>query len=715
MLRGLGPTWWLLPAVALWWGMRLAGLLAMRAFRELPFEAMQLANGLLFDVLILQAFFLLGRATWPASAESPPEAGPKRHLWWLAVAAGVTLAVLRSVDTAGCFFGLAHMTETMWRHIAPGSLGYVLTGPFAAAVGGIAAVAMALIFAGRRDARAWQARAPSPKHQAPRRRRAAAAALLCLAGPALAPLVQEQHPQHWAIVPEVNAVRTLAGSLWGGAGAVDPAAVVIPELSPSTVAALKGAGVLPAQANTAAPYPLMRHGLGGLDELALAVTATAAGLVPVDTWLRDGEGRPPNVLIIFVESLSTAFTGLDPRSRHAGVMPNLDALAGEMTRVRDFVNVTSPTANGLIASLCATLPSSAVQDIEVGGAVDGAAAYSCISDVLRGFGYRSHFARGASKVYMACEATLRSHGFDEVVGREDLQLSHGDRPTNAWGFYDDTLFDFLLAEMSRLAQSETPWLYATLTIGSHLPGFPDPDCPVPAALRDQPLLAGFHCTDRQLGRLVGHLKKIGLWQRTLVIITGDHAELPTREVEALVGDGPLFGSFAPMPLLIHDPLHRLPRAVETLSGQLDLAPTLLHLLGAPPVAHSFMGWSIFGARRQHPYIFGRMGRRLAHVRSASASRELPVGTLANLCERGERLLADGSSPLSACDLAAWFGWLDALWLGHRLYPDDRYEGATSDPNLLRLKWLRYDAKEERSRRRRGEVERHGPGVRDPSR
>ena len=532
-------------------------------------------------------------------------------------------------------------------------------------------------------------------------------ALCCLAAPALAPLMQDQHPQHWAIVPEINAARTLASRLLGGADTAHPDSVVVPTLSPATVAALKRAGVFGADWDPTAPYPLMRKGLGVVDDLPLASTAT--GLVPISAWLSDGKGQPPNVLIVFVESLSTAFTGLDPRSRHAGVMPNLDALAGQMTLVRDFVNVTSPTANGLIASLCATLPSSAVQDIEVGGAVDGNAAYSCISDVLRGFGYRSHFARGASKVYMACEATLRGHGFDEVVGREDLSVSHAERPTNAWGFYDDTLFDFLLAEMSRLADADAPWLYATLTIGSHLPGFPDPACPVPTALRDKRLLAGFHCTDRQLGRLVAHLRKIGLWQQTLVIITGDHAELPTREVEALVGEGPLFGSFAPMPLLIHDPLHRLPKRVETLSGQLDLAPTLLHLLGAPAVEHSFMGWSIFGQRRQHPYIFGRMGRRLAHARSPTASRELPVGSLAALCDRGEPLLQDGSSPLSACDLAALFGWLDALWLGHRLYPNDRYHGATSDQGLLRLKWLRYDAKEERLRRQRGEVERRPAG------
>ena len=163
MQRWLSPGRWLLPAVALWWGMRFAGLLAMRAFREIPMEPAQLAMGLAFDVLLLQAFFLLGRATWttaPASSApgTSPQPGSYRLLWLVPVASGLTLAVLRSVDTAGCFFGLAHMTETMWQHIAPGSLGYVLTAPFAAAAVAVFAVAAALIFAGRQDARQWQAR-----------------------------------------------------------------------------------------------------------------------------------------------------------------------------------------------------------------------------------------------------------------------------------------------------------------------------------------------------------------------------------------------------------------------------------------------------------------------------------------------------------------------------------------------------------------------------
>ncbi len=695
------PGPWLLPAVALWWTLRLAGLVAMRAFGEIPLEPVQLAMGLLFDVLMLSGLFGLARAS-----------GTGKGSWlrgtaWLALLTlGMTL--LRVADTVACFFGLSHMTETMWQHIAPGSLGYVLTLPFVATIAGVVAMAGALLFAALRDAKSWRNRPAVTEDAARARSLAAVGAFVCLLPPVLAPAVQDQHPQHWAIVPEVNAVATLGRTLLGGVQRQDPASVAIPTLPQATVSALKRAGVLAADADPTAPYPLLQPGPGALDTLAERPDAKARGLAPIHRWLRDDQGRPPNVLIVFVESLSTAFTGLDDRSRHAGLMPNLERLAGEMTTVRDFVNVSSPTANGLIASLCAALPSSAVQDIEVGGAVDGDAAYSCISDVLRGFGYRSHFVRGASKVYMACEATLRGHGFDQVIGREDLLRSHGDRPTNAWGFYDDTLMDVLIEEMDRLAKSQQPWLYATLTIGSHLPGYPDPSCEIPARYEDEPLLAGFHCTDRQIGRLVAHLKKTGLWESTVVVITGDHAELPTRKVEELVGRGPLFGSFAPMPLLIHDPLHRLPTQVQTLSGQLDLAPTLLHVLGAPPVEHTFMGWSIFGQRRHHPFIFGRMGRRLAHARSRTASRELPVGSLATLCERGEPLLADDSSPLSACDLDAYLRWLDALWQGHRLFPAERYRGVTGDPNLLRLKWLRYDSKEERQRRKRGEVERRPP-------
>jgi len=226
------------------------------------------------------------------------------------------------------------------------------------------------------------------------------------------------------------------------------------------------------------------------------------------------------------------------------------------------------------------------------------------------------------------------------------------------------------------------------------------DLPHPASAQ-RPIGAGwYYCTDRQLARLFDTLDALKLWDNTLVVLTGDHAQLPTNQVKQLIGEPALFGTFAPMPLLIHDPLHTLPSRVAVLSGQLDLAPTVLHLLGVPALEHSFLGYSIFGERRRHPFLFGRVGNRSAYVETATSRRELTLAAVDRACELSRPLLADGSAPISACDLSHFFGWLDSLWRGHRLFPRERYTGGDGvNSALLRLKWLRYDAKEARHRRR----------------
>lgn len=677
-------------AVAVWWALRGLGLLAMRAFSELEFEPVDFAIGAGSDVLLVASVFVLMTAAHRAVSQ-----GGRRALLVTTVLLAIAMALLRVADSIVCYFALSHATATVWHHISPGSLGYV-TDPR------VASVLVAIVCLG--GALAWTAHRAA-RHFVPAPAKALPLVLLAIALwlPAImAPALQRQHPQHWAVVPEVNAVVQLARSR-GSHRLVDPATVVVPHFDAPTLTALRAAGLIAANQDPNGPWPLLREGIGAHDDLPATADAAISSLATT------GSAKPhPHVILVLVESLNAGFTGLHPSSRHADLMPNLTRLSRDMTVVRGFNNATSPTAGGLLASLCATIPSSAVQDIEVGGSVDRGAAFRCLADVLGEHGYSSHFARGASKVYMACEATLRGHGFDRVIGREDLQHLYPDRPTNSWGYHDQTLVDFLLDDIGRLRGQGKPFFYATLTVNSHLPGFPEPDCPVPDRLHAEPILAGYFCADRALGRLLDGLKKMGAWRDTVIVVTGDHAQLPTSEVKALIGVDELFGTFAPMPLLLHDPLHRLPRTVDVLASQIDLAPTLVHLLGAraSELPHSFLGYSIFGERRRHPLIVGRTGQRSGHIQSGTARNTFPIGGLASMCERGTALLADGSSPVSACQLDAWFHWLDAVWRGHRLFPADRYRPATRQAgDLLRLKWLRYDAKEERERKRQGVSER----------
>ena len=706
----LAPGWRFGLVVGLWWLLRAAGLYAMRAFSDVPLDAFALANGLLFDAMMIWGLFLRARAHRLLSS------GPRSTLTTslrliLAVEVpllALVMTALRGIDVIACYFALSHATEDVWHHVSPGSLGYWEDPRVLGSAAALLLISGGLVALARADAKpALKVLDGRPATALQATWRVLAAVIVAWAPPLLAPVVQEQHPHHWAIVPEVNGAYTLARHLTADEVA-EAEDVQLPQVPAATVTAWRNAGLIAPGQDPNGQWPMLRSGLGRLDTLPAAATPTKTGAVVGLASAAQGRGRPPNVLIVLVESLNSGFTGLDARSKHPQLMPRLQRWAARMTLVRGFHNVASPTANGLVASLCAALPASAVSEIQVGGSVDQGAAYRCIADVLQEHGYRSHFARGASKVYMACEASLRSHGFDEVHGREDLRHLYPAAPTNSWGYYDQTLVDFLLKELQRLAAKPQPWLYATLTVNSHLPGFPEPTCNPPPAIAANSILAGYWCTDAALDRLLSGMEALGLLDNTLIAITGDHAQLPTRKVQALIDQPQLFGAFAPMPLLLHDPLHRLPKTLDVLSSQVDLVPTLLHLLGLDDATlrHSFMGYSIFGQRRDHPFLVGRTGKRSAYVQGPSARSTHPMGTLPAMCERRTPILPGSTAPLDACQLRDYYRWLDAVWAGRRMFPADEYRGGIgADAELLRLKWLRYDRKEERQRRKKGVQER----------
>jgi arylsulfatase A-like enzyme len=96
--------------------------------------------------------------------------------------------------------------------------------------------------------------------------------------------------------------------------------------------------------------------------------------------------------------------------------------------------------------------------------------------------------------------------------------------------------------------------------------------------------------DSQLGRLFDHLKKRGEWDRTLVVVSGDHGEA-FYEHGMPAHANSIFDEAARVPLVI-----RAPGMIPTIDPRpaelTDIPPSVFHLLGLP--AHpSFQGENLF--------------------------------------------------------------------------------------------------------------------------
>ena len=110
--------------------------------------------------------------------------------------------------------------------------------------------------------------------------------------------------------------------------------------------------------------------------------------------------------------------------------------------------------------------------------------------------------------------------------------------------------------------------------------------------RRQQLQAGF--LDRQLGYLLRRLRRTGLLDRSLIVVTADHGyawELGVNDRRKVTQGN--VDEVAPVPLFVKAPRQRRGRVSAAYARTIDILPTIADLLGAP-IARFADGASAFG-------------------------------------------------------------------------------------------------------------------------
>lgn len=111
--------------------------------------------------------------------------------------------------------------------------------------------------------------------------------------------------------------------------------------------------------------------------------------------------------------------------------------------------------------------------------------------------------------------------------------------------------------------------------------------------------------DRWLAELVGAIEQAGRLSRTVIVVTADHG-LRTRAEYPDLPVGVLSAPTFRVPALIYAPQAlRAPRVIDVPTSHVDLAPTLLTLMGAPAAAARMEGVPIWQRRRgDRLYLLG---------------------------------------------------------------------------------------------------------------
>jgi arylsulfatase A-like enzyme len=581
--------------------------------------------------------------------------------------AAVYSVVARGMDTAYCYLTQSHWASDGFLYLDPGWAARLLDPPALVVLAVAALMAAAAVHGLRSEARMAGERSQGNPVPA----RATAMALVALTGAAAGWAVRDgvEYPAdlyELRLVPEVNLVRQWR--LW----TLNPRELATepPPLSDHHKLQFTIAGLIPDLA--ADPmHPLAQE---RLDE------------APVPFPVRKGMDpkSKPNVVLTVVESLNALWVH-ELSGHYRGLMPETGALTRQMTVAGNYWGTSSPTIAGLITALCSLHPPSHPRDLQVGELADGNTAYTCLPDLLRQHGYRTVFVQSTSLDVMGLEHFLRTHGVDEVHGRQHFEARFAGQPSGPWGMYDSAVSAYTQEQIERLeAQRQRdgrPYFLVNLTLETHEPGMAPAGTELPKDVTEVPdhggarkLLAAYGSTDKALGSLGRFLLAPARKDRTMWLVTGDHAQFST------VNSRPLFPTprdawpFAPLVFLLWDPLHDLPPRVDTLTGTQDLAPTVLHLLGLHDVKHNFMGHSLFGTRKDFPVLVGRIGQRFAFLATPAAQNTLPIGEVRRRCKQKERVLKTGLEIVDACGLAAWLDWQDGLWDSRLLFPRLWFQG-----------------------------------------
>jgi len=281
-----------------------------------------------------------------------------------------------------------------------------------------------------------------------------------------------------------------------------------------------------------------------------------------------GDSNRPrlNVVILLEESFGSEFWGC--LGRQKTLTPEMDKLAAEegmlFTNLYACGNRTVRGMEGVLASF-PPLPGESIVKRDLSDNVE------TIARVLKRDGYSTLFLYGGHGVFDGMRSFAIRNGYDRFI-----EQKHFEHPTftTIWGVCDEDLYARSIEEFRELSKAGKPFFATILTVSNHKPyTYPrgriaeDPD----QHRRDN---AVKYC-DYALGEFFKAAKEQSFWTNTIFAVVADHGariygsqSIPIHSYE--------------IPLLIAGPAAvKSPTRLGELGGSLDVAPTLLGLIGRP--------------------------------------------------------------------------------------------------------------------------------------
>ena len=307
------------------------------------------------------------------------------------------------------------------------------------------------------------------------------------------------------------------------------------------------------------------------------------------------------VVLLILESMHRDYINYYNANIPEKATSYLNQLVIRYPHLNKFYSSAVPTTQGLNA----TFRSHIIMDKDLPGK-----GTPSLFRVAQAAGYKGIFMNASSQYYAN---ELREYpdqfGMQEYIAKEQLE-KFGYTGASGWGYHNDVMYEHTLRILEENRGKKL--LLVTKTLDMHQPypytGYRWEE--MPEGVRDNPnvTVRGVYWVDKTIEYFFKEVEKRGLMdERTLFLITSDHNPHSGGEYTKLVEKANDKLSIAPIPLLFISknlaPLDEL--RTNEYASQIDLAPTLLYLMGLD-IPEKFMGRNLLQPTRM-PFALGYFG------------------------------------------------------------------------------------------------------------
>lgn len=330
-----------------------------------------------------------------------------------------------------------------------------------------------------------------------------------------------------------------------------------------------------------------------------------------------GQAKGRNVVFIHLESMQQFLIDLELREEN-GEIGAVTPFLNELYHSPDsysFSNFFHQTAQGK------TSDAELLVDNSLFGLAQGSAFTQLGSDntfqagpqILKNKGYSSAVFHGNVGSFWDRDNVYKSMGYDYFFSSE---TSYTLTPENSleYGLKDKLFFQ---ESVQYLEKMEQPFYSKFITVSNHFP-FPADEMNTVFDIPDteDDTINGYfntvHYADEALAEFFQYMKDSGLYENTIFVMYGDHFGISNsrnRTVAPLIGRNPaLWGDYdntmmQRVPFILHIPGIGTGGVKNTFGGQVDVLPTVLHLLGVDTQTHIQVGQDLLSEDHDQTVVF----------------------------------------------------------------------------------------------------------------